>query len=221
MPGRLRISALLIPLAAVAALIVFAAGGIAAPAAHSRRAVGPSAQTAGSGGFSASVSYDQTDAGKMKGKATVGIQGHGTFSAKLRGSAALDAAVIALATGVPVSKIAKGGSYKEQWNSLADGDDQGIIVANFKTHGLGSVCISYVTKHGRFVVGDSFVPASGSLTLVGGTGAAAKWRGSVTYKQNNVSGDSTERFSVTGSEHPSTGAAKGMSAACRSVAKQR
>jgi hypothetical protein len=221
MPGRLRISAALLFALAAVAMIVFAAGGSAAPDAHSRRAVAPRAQTAGPGGFSASVSYVQTNAGKMKGKATVGIQGHGTFSAKLRGGAALDAAVIALATGVPLNKIAKGGSYKEQWNSLADGNDQGIIVATFKTHGLGSVCISYLTKHGHFVVGDSFVPASGSFTFVGGTGAAAKWRGSATYKQNNVSGDSTERFGVTGSDHPSTGAAKGMSATCRSVAKQR
>jgi hypothetical protein len=219
MPGRLWISALLIPLAAVAALIVFAAGGSAAPEAHSRTAVAPRAHTAGSGGFSASVSYIQTNAGKAQGKATVGIQGHGTFSAKLRGGAAFDAAVIGLATGVPLNKIAKGGSYKQKWNSLANGNDQGIIVATFKTHGLGSVCISYLTKHGHFVVGDSFVPASGSFTFVGGTGAAAKWRGSATYKQNNVSGDSTERFGVTGSDHPSTGAAKGMSAACKGVAK--
>jgi hypothetical protein len=149
----------------------------------------------------------------------VGIRGHGTFSAKLSGGAALDAAVISLATGVPVTKIVKGGSYKQQWSLLGNNDDQGIIVASFKTHGLGTVCISYLTKHGHFVLGDSFVPASGSFKFVGGTGAAAKWRVSATYKQTNVSGNTAERFSLTGSEHTSTGRAKGMSAACKRVAK--
>jgi hypothetical protein len=76
-----------------------------------------------------------------------------------------------------------------------------------------------VTKHGKFVLGQDFVPASGSFQVLGGTGAAATWHGSASYKQTNIAGNSTERFSATGSEHGSVGQARHMTAACKAVAK--
>jgi hypothetical protein len=169
--------------------------------------------------YRAQLSYAQTDPGHTHGQTTTGIVGKGKFSGKLSMKGALEAAVITMVTGVPVSKIAEGGSYVQRWTLEANGNDKGIVVAHLKAHGLGTVCVSYVTKHGRFVLGQDFVPASGSFQVLGGTGAAATWHGSASYKQTNIAGTSTEQFSVTGSEHGSIGKARHMTAACKAVAK--
>jgi hypothetical protein len=169
--------------------------------------------------YKAQFSYDQTNPGHSHGQTITGIVGKGKFSGQLSLKGALEAAVITMVTGVPVSKIAEGGSYVERWTSEANGDDKGIVVAHLKAHGLGTVCVSYVTKHGKFVLGQDFVPASGSFQVLGGTGAAATWRGSASYKQTNVTGTSTEQFSVTGSERGSVGKARHMTTACKAVAK--
>jgi hypothetical protein len=57
----------------------------------------------------------------------------------------------------------------------------------------------------------------GSLKMLGGTGAAAHWRRSLTFKQTGLSGSDTLQFStlLTGS----TGASHGLTAACKAVAK--
>lgn len=218
MPARARFSAITISLALGVALAVLAVAGFPALGARSRSTSPHRAQSAGPKNYSAHASYHQTNAGKSRGGGTVGIQGKGSFSATLKGGAAFEAALIAIATGVPVTKIAKGGTYVEQWDSLSNGNAKGLVVARFKSPGLGALCISYLTKYGRFVPGQSFVPASGSFTAVGGTGTAAKWHGTVTYKQTNVAGSSTEQFSATGSAHVSSGSSKGMTAACKHVA---
>jgi hypothetical protein len=169
--------------------------------------------------YKAQFSYDQTNPGHSHGQTITGIVGKGKFSGQLSLKGALEAAVITMVTGVPVSKIAEGGSYVERWTSEANGSDKGIVVAHLKAHGLGTICVGYLTKHGKFVLGQDFVPASGSVQVLGGTGAAATWRGSASYKQTNVTGNSTEQFSVTGSEHGSVGKARHMTAACKAVAK--
>jgi hypothetical protein len=169
--------------------------------------------------YRAQFSYAETNPGHTHGQTTTGIVGKGKFSGKLSMSGALEAAFITVVTGVPVSKIAEGGSYVERWTSEANGNAKGIVVARLKAHGLGTVCISYVTKHGKFVLGQNFLPGGGSFLVLGGTGAAARWHGSASYKQTNVTGNTTEQFSVTGSEHGSIGKAHHMTAACKAVAK--
>jgi hypothetical protein len=196
--------------ALVAALVAVGSSSAGAPPAHAAKAGRP---------FTAKLSYAETNHGRQVGQATIGIEGHGTFSAKLSGGAALEAAVIALASGVPVTQIAKGGSYGLQRQIAANGVVTGTAVASFKAHGLGTVCISFSATPGRFLQGASFVPMSGSFKTLGGTGAASHWRGSVAFKQTGLSGMSIENFTASGSERAATGGAKGLSAACKRVAK--
>jgi hypothetical protein len=206
--ARARISAL----AAVTALGALAISGLGAEAAR------PPAGAAAAKGFKSKLTYDETNHGHPQGTATVGVQGHGSFSAKLSPHAALEAALIAMATGVPVTKIAQGGSYKVQRDFLASGGATGLAVVKFKAHGLGSLCVSFTQHAGKYVPGSSFIPSSGTLKSEGGTGAAARWRGALSYDQTSVSGSSVENFGFTGSEHASVGKAKPMSSACKRVA---
>lgn len=164
--------------------------------------------------YTASVSYTETNHGTDSGGATSGIKGNGKFSAKLGPAASIAARVIGAATGVPLAKIAKGGSYTLRRDIDAKGKVTGIIVLKLKAAGLGTACLSYTEKPGKFN-GGSFVPMSGTLKVVGGKGAAAKWRASVGFDQTDVSGDATEQFKAKGSAHVSTGSAKGLNAACR------
>ncbi len=206
---------------ALAGTLALAAFPVASALAGSsaRPAVANRAHAAAAKPYRAQLSYDQTNPGHTHGQTTTGIVGKGRFSAKLSMSGALKAAFITMVTGIPVSKIADGGSYVQRWTSEANGNDKGIVVAHLKDHGLGTVCVSYVTKHGKFVLGQDFVPASGNFQVLGGTGAAATWHGSASYKQTNITGSNTENFSVNGSEHGSVGKAHHMTAACKAVAK--
>ena len=157
--------------------------------------------------------------GTDHGASTVGIHGHGAFSAKLSAKAAFGAAIIALATGVPVTKIAPEGTYVVQRQIAGNGVLTGLAVAKLKAHGLGTVCLSYTEKPGKFVVGSSFVPMSGKPEALGGTGQAARWRLEVSLKQTSLSGSNVvEDFGAGGSEQASTGKPRGLTAACKHLA---
>ena len=205
---------------ASAGTVAAVAAGLAgnAGALRSSGAVGARSQSASAKAFAAHLSYKETNSGRQRGSATIGILGRGSFSAALGRSAALEAAIISLATGVPVSSIAQGGTYVVQRDIAGDGSVKGLAIAKLKAHGLGTVCLSYTEKPGKFKPGMSFVPMSGQIKTLGGSGAAARWRVDVSFRQNSVSGSQTEQFSAGGTEHASTGRAMGMSAACRRVA---
>jgi len=93
MSVRVRIATLLVG----AVVVAFAAVGIPALGAQPHDASARTLPAAASKGYSAKLSYDETNPGKQRGSALLGIQGHGAFSAKLGANAALEAAVIALA----------------------------------------------------------------------------------------------------------------------------
>ena len=167
--------------------------------------------------YTASYTYTETSHGTDSSSgATSGIKGNGKFSAKLGPAAAVAARVISAATGVPLAKIAKGGTYKVRRDIDANGKVTGLVVVKFKDSGLGSACLSITAKPGRFN-GGSFVPMSGTIKMVGGKGAAAKWRGSASFDQTDVSGDATEQFKEKGKANASTGSAKGFTPACKKV----
>ncbi len=80
------------------------------------------------------------------------------------------------------------------------------------------MCLSGTATHGKFTSG--FIPSSGGLTVLGGTGTAAKLHLSVTFKQTAITGSDTEQFTGTGAlKSLSMGTARPLSAACKAVAK--
>ena len=165
------------------------------------------------------MSYVETNHGHPQGSATVGIVGKGKLSAKLAPHAALEAAVAALATGVPLTKIAQGLSFKVVRQIAGNGDGSGVALVTFKAHGLGTLCVSFTTKQGKLNPVGGFFNTSGSLKTVGGSGAAKSWHGGVGFKWTSVTGSTTEQFGLDGSEHASVGKAHGLSAACKRVSK--
>src|SRR4051794_1578390 len=104
-----------------------------------------------------------TDQGNEQGQSVSGVVARGTFSAKLGPAAAILARLAEAATGVPYPQLAKGGSFVARYSIDGNGDATGLFVAKFKSKGLGSACLSYQTKPGTFVPGNSFVPVSGSF----------------------------------------------------------
>lgn len=208
MSARLRVFVGLVLGAAIVAGAVDGFPAFGAPG-------GPRAYASAAGKpFSTKINYVETNHGHLKGATTVGIQGHGTFSAKLSAHAALEAAAIALATGIPLQQIAKGGSYKIEHSD----NGTGIAVVTFKAQGIGKLCVSYSAKAGKFVVGDSFVPVSGTLKPLGGTGAAATWTGSVSFSQTALTGTNVEQFGFAGHARGSIGKARRLTTACKRVA---
>lgn len=169
--------------------------------------------------FSAHVTYSETNHGHQKGNSTVGIVGHGKFSAKLSAHATMAVALISLATGVPLNKAAEGGTYKVHKSLSPTGVGTGMVVASFKAKGLGKLCLGFKFVPGKYnpTSGTGFIPVSGTFTSLGGTGQAARWRGSVNFKQKSIGGLSTESIGVSGSALPSTGHARTMSKACKAV----
>ena len=202
---------LLATAALVATIGVAASGAAALPSASKHAAAQP---------FTGKLTYKETNPGKDTGGATKGVVGQGVFSGKLGGRLLMAAALAEVVTGVPTSTMAKGGTWVAKYDIDAKGDYKGIVVATFKAKGLGSVCLSGTTKHGKFSSG--FIPAAGTLTALGGTGTATKLRLAVTFKQTAITGSDTEQFTGTGSfKTLSMGAAKAPSAACKAVAKLR
>jgi hypothetical protein len=211
MPGRIRGLALSIPIALIAAAIAMALIGFPAFGAPAT----PRAHASSSGkAYSTTITYVETNHGHLRGSTTTGIQGHGTFSAKLSAHAALEAAVIAAATGIPLPQIVKGGSYTIEHSD----NGTGVAVVTFKARGLGKLCVGYTAKAGKFVPGDAWIPVSGTLKALGGTGTAATWSGSVTFNQTALSGTSVQKYGFSGQARGSVGKARGMSATCKHVA---
>jgi hypothetical protein len=168
--------------------------------------------------FAGKLTYTETDGGTTQGNAQLAVVGHGAFSGTLRGRALMAAALARLVTGVPVTQIARGGTWVARYDIDGGNTYRGLVVTRFKSPGLGSLCLSGTTVHGKFTSG--FIPASGSLTALGGTGTAAKLRLAVRFKQTAITGSDTESFAGTGSIRTlGMGAARPMSAQCRAVAK--
>jgi hypothetical protein len=168
--------------------------------------------------FSGQFTSRITDQGKEQGQSVTGVVARGTFSAKLGPAAAILARLAEAATGVPYPQLAKGGSFVARYSVDGNGRATGLFVAKFKSKGLGSECISYKTKPGTFVPGNSFVPVSGSFNVVGGSGRAAHLRGSGKLDQTGISGSTEETISGKGSASLSSASkAKKPSAACKKV----
>lgn len=165
------------------------------------------------------VSYTETNAGQDSGGVVKGVTGHGKFSAKLSPAAAVLARLAGVATGLPFSSIAKGGTYAARFDVDAAGGESGLLAVKYTTKGLGSSCVTYKTKHGKFVQGQSFIPTSASVESSGGTGSAARWHGGATYKLTDLTGGDTEQISGTTKAKLSTGKAKAPSARCKALLK--
>ncbi len=136
----------------------------------------------------------------------------GRFSAKLSAGARAAAAVLAAVTGVPYPEIAKGGTYVAK---LTDGG--GLAVVKFSDHALGTACVKYRAKAGKYNPSLGYLKVTGSMTIVGGTGQAAHWTGTIKFNQTGVTGRDTLVFG--GSAIGSARAAHGVTAACKSVSK--
>jgi len=181
-------------------------------------AAAPRAQRAAARPFVAKLTYHETSPGTTQGNTTTGVVGHGVFSAKLSGRALMAAALVRLATGVPVAQLARGGTWVGRYDIDAGNTYRGIVVARFKAPGLGTLCLAGTTVHGKFTSG--FIPASGTMATLGGTGTAAKLRINLRFKQTAIAGSDTETFTSTGAVQTlSMGAAKPMSATCSAVAR--
>lgn len=194
-------------------------GAVAAPASPppSHRAAAAKAVTRSA---TVQTSYLETDAGAdAGGGALKGVTGHGKFSAKLGPAAAVLAHLLAAATGVPFSSLAKGGTYATRFDVDANSGQTGLVAMKYTIKSLGSSCLTFKSKRGKFVQGQSFIPTSGSIQSAGGTGSAASLHGSGTYKQTDVTGSNTEQFSGTTKVKVSKGAAKAPSAKCKALLK--
>jgi hypothetical protein len=192
---------------------VLAASGALATASAPQRQVGRSAN---SSGMTVTLTFAQTSAGTQHGQSTIGVKGHGTFSAKL-GKHAQDVALLAAVTGIPFNKIARGGSFAADFTIGAHGTNAGTVVARLKTKGLGSFCFGFTAQGGQFQQGDGFVPTTGTITLLGGTGAAAHWHGGASFALSTIGGTSmTEKLTFTGTARGTVAArAHGLTAVCK------
>jgi hypothetical protein len=168
--------------------------------------------------FAGTVTYKTTSNGHSHGGGTAGIDGHGAFSAKLGTAARAEAVLLSLATGVPFTGIARGGTYTAQ-SAETNAANTGIVVAKFRERALGTACLQYVAHSGKFNMNGGYIPYGGTLTMVGGTGAAARWRGSASFHQTGIGGHAIESLLFGGAIHASTGSARGLTAACRKAAK--
>jgi len=170
-------------------------------------------------GVSGKVTFREINEGKEQGDQYIGVSGKGTFSGTIRGVSSVAAYVAAKVTGVPYRALAKGGTYAALYDIDAQNNYKGTVVAKFAAPGLGSVCLGLTVKHGSFKPGMSFIPASGSVTIVGGTGQAARFHGSQTFSQTNVTGDAIETLVGKGLLALKMGSARPMPSACKAVSK--
>jgi hypothetical protein len=138
----------------------------------------------------------------------------GSFSARLSPSAQLVAGLASLATGVPYADIAKGGTFRAK---IAPSSQDGLALVTFKDHALGVVCVRWSGSSGRYDPSKGYLPVNGALTVVGGTGAAAHWRGSLSFKQTGLTGRDTLEFDAL--PKATTGAGRGLTTACRAVGR--
>lgn len=186
---------------------------LAAASAPARR--GPRAATGS--GLSVTFRFTQTSAGTQHGQATTGVKGHGTFSAKL-GAHSSALALIALATGIPLNQVARGGSFGVNFTLGATGTNTGTVVARFKAGGLGSTCFKFTAKGGQFQQGDSFVPTTGTIKVLGGTGAAARWNATAAFSLGAIAGATSSIYTFSGTVHGKIANARHLSPTCKQVA---
>src|SRR3954454_4397414 len=190
----------LLPVALVAVAVTVNAG--AAPRVHS----------ASKRAYAASLTYRETNHGTQKADGAIsGIEGRGSVSAHLGPAAAIVARVMGAATGMPLADLLKGGAYAELSDVDSKGKWSGVLVVKLKASGLGTLCIGYTAKPGKFN-GGSFIPQSGSVKTIGGKGKAAKWRLSAAFDQTGISGQGTEQFKARGKANASKAGKKGFNA---------
>ena len=138
----------------------------------------------------------------------------GSFSAKLGPAAHVVAALMSAVTGVPYTQIAKGGTFIAK--DVASGKGR-LAVVKFADHALGTACVQWSGASGPYDPSKGYLVVKGSMKIIGGTGAAAHWKGNLTFKQTGVTGTDTLVFSALAAG--STGPARGLSAACKAVTK--
>lgn len=170
-------------------------------------------------GFSGNATYNEVNGGTQRGDLYIGVTGKGTFSGSIRGVAAIAAFVAGKVTGVPYRALAKGGTYTARYDIDAQNNYTGTVVAKFISPGLGAVCLSYSLKHGAFKPGMHFFPASGTVTITGGTGQAAQLHGGATFKQTDITGAAIETFLGKGLIDLKMGSRRPMSSACKAAQK--
>ena len=197
----------------LAVLVLVTAGMLGAPHAYSmlERLV--------ASGFTAKTTYAETSGGTEQGDALRSVTGKGTFSGNVRGVAVAAAYVAGKVTGVPYRALAKGGTYVAKYDVDAKNDYKGIVVATFSSPGLGSLCLAAALDHGAFKPGGSFIPATGTVTITGGTGQAAKLRGGASYTQTDVTGSAIETLLGKGLLNLRTSTPRAMSSPCKAVQK--
>ena len=172
-------------------------------------------------GVSGSVTFKITSQGHDVGQKTTGVVGQGTISGKLSLGAKLGATLLGAVKGVPITTVAKGGSYVVRYDVDAHGNHNGTAVITFKSSSLGSLCIDFTATYGRFQPGKTdYVPASGTFSTAGGTGAIARVHAFGRYDQGEVAGDAIERILANGSVTSLTsGSPTAPSKSCQAVAK--
>jgi hypothetical protein len=171
-------------------------------------------------GNSGTVSYTVPDEGQSVGKTTTGVVGRGTVSGKLTLDARIAASLLGAVKGIPLTRIASGGSYVARYDVDANGNHRGLLVMTFKP-GIGSLCVNFAVTYGKFVPGKTdYVPSTGTFATVGGTGKIAKIHASARFKQGEVTGNMIEQFLGNGSLISLTaGSAAPLSKECAAVAK--
>ncbi len=171
-------------------------------------------------GISGSVTYKITNQGRDSGQTTTGVVGQGTIAGNLSLGAQLAATLLGAVKGVPMTGIAKGGSYVVRYDIDAQGDHKGTVVIRFKSAGVGSLCLGFTAKYGKFAPGKDYVPSSGTFSTAGGSGAIAKVHASGRFDQGEVSGSTIEQILGHGAlVSLTTGPASPPSSACAAVAR--
>jgi hypothetical protein len=117
-------------------------------------------------------------------------------------------------TGVPYTQIAKGGTFIAQ---DASSSEAGLALVKFSDRALGTACVKWGGTSGTYDPSKGYRAVNGSLKIIGGTGAATHWKGSLTFRQTGLTGSDTLQFSalVTGS----TGTSHPLTATCRAVGR--
>ena len=172
-------------------------------------------------GISGSVTYKVTNEGRDVGQTTTGVVGQGTIAGKLNLGARLSATLLGAVKGIPMTAITHGGTYVVRYDIDAKGDHKGLLVIRFKSPGVGSLCLNFSAKYGRFVPGKTdYVPSTGSFSTVGGSGGIAKAHASGHFSQGEVTGNTIEQILANGSvDSLAIGRAAPLSASCAAVAR--
>jgi hypothetical protein len=172
-------------------------------------------------GISGSVTYKITREGRDVGQTTIGVVGQGTISGRLSLGGRIAASLLGAVKGVPMTGIASGGSYVVRYDIDAKGDHKGIVVIEFKSRGVGSLCLHFTATYGRFNPRKAdYVPSSGTFGTIGGSGGIGKVHAVGRYTQGEVTGNTIEQLLGHGSVVSlGTGAASPLSGACAAVAK--